>query len=175
MNTKKNDMEISLVNVKNLRENPENAKIHNDEQVEQIVKSIKEFGFNDPIACDEEYTIIEGHGRYLAALEMGLEVVPVIFLTGLNDEQKSAYMLVHNQLTNSTGFDEDILGQELQNIYDIDMKEFSFISPETFFDDIAEENHIPKGKTKIEVTCSETKAAYLRDWLDAKEIEYKGK
>ena len=47
-----------------------NAKVHTDEQIAQIVKSINEFGFNDPIAVDETYTVIEGHGRLLAAQEI---------------------------------------------------------------------------------------------------------
>ena len=175
MSTKKSKLQISYESINNLQKNQSNAKIHTDQQIEQIIKSIKEFGFNDPIACDENYTIIEGHGRYLAALRMGLTTVPVIFLTGLNEEQKQAYMLIHNKLINSTGFDEDILSQELQNIYAINMEDFSFVLPETFFGDITKENHTAKGKSKIEVTCSEEKAKELRKWLDENKIEYKEK
>ena len=103
-----------------------NAKIHTEEQVGQIKKSIKEFGFNDPIAVDEENVIIEGHGRLLAAKELGLKEVPVIFLYGLTDQQKKAYILAHNQLTMNTGFDMDVLADEINRITAFDMEDFGF-------------------------------------------------
>ena len=103
-----------------------NAKIHTEEQVGQIKKSIKEFGFNDPIAVDEENVIIEGHGRLLAAKELGMKEVPVIFLYGLTDQQKKAYILAHNQLTMNTGFDMDVLADEINRITAFNMEDFGF-------------------------------------------------
>ena len=103
-----------------------NAKLHPAEQVEQIKKSIEEFGLNDPIAIDEDNTIIEGHGRLLAANELGMKEVPIIRLTGLTEEQRRAYTLVHNKLTLNSGFDIDILISELDTIVDIDMEQFGF-------------------------------------------------
>ena len=103
-----------------------NAKIHTEEQVGQIKKSIKEFGFNDPIAVDEDNTIIEGHGRLLAAKELGMKEVPVIFLYGLTDQQKKAYILAHNQLTMNTGFDMDVLADEISRITAFNMEDFGF-------------------------------------------------
>ena len=103
-----------------------NAKIHTDEQVGQIKKSIKEFGFNDPIAVDEENVIIEGHGRLMAAKELGMKEVPVIFLYGLTDQQKKAYILAHNQLTMNTDFDMDVLADEINRITAFDMEDFGF-------------------------------------------------
>ena len=103
-----------------------NAKLHPAEQVEQIKKSIEEFGFNDPIAVWGDDTIIEGHGRLIAALELGMESVPVIRLDGLTDEQRKAYALVHNKLTMNSDFDADILSIELNDITDIDMPAFGF-------------------------------------------------
>ena len=103
-----------------------NAKIHTEEQVEQIVKSIQEFGMNDPIAIwSEKNIIIEGHGRLMACQRLGMKEVPVIRLDDLTDEQRRAYTLVHNQTTMNTGFDIDILNEELGNL-DIDMSEFGF-------------------------------------------------
>lgn len=65
-----------------------NAKIHTNEQVDQICKSIEEFGFNDPIAiwhnANDEMEIVEGHGRVLAASKLGLEVIPTILFRPLN-------------------------------------------------------------------------------------------
>ena len=103
-----------------------NAKIHTEEQVGQIKKSIKEFGFNDPIAVDEENVIIEGHGRLMAAKELGMKEVPVIFLYGLTDQQKKAYILAHNQLTMNTGFDMDVLADEINRITAFNMEDFGF-------------------------------------------------
>ena len=103
-----------------------NAKLHPKEQIDQIVRSMEEFGNNDPIAIDENNVIIEGHGRLLALKQMGEKEVPVIRLKHLTDEQKRAYILAHNQLTLNTGFDEDILAAELESIVGIDMADFGF-------------------------------------------------
>lgn len=103
-----------------------NAKLHPAEQVEQIKKSIEEFGFDDPIAIWGDGTVIEGHGRLIAATEMGLNEVPVIRLDHLTDEQRRAYTLVHNKLTINSGFDPDMLSLELEDIGDIDMSMFGF-------------------------------------------------
>lgn len=116
-----------------------NAKIHTEEQVAQIIRSIQEFGMNDPIAIwSEDNIIIEGHGRLMACKELGMEEVPVIRLDDLTDEQRKAYTLVHNQTTMNTGFDLDILNAELESI-DIDMSDFGF---EIELDEIEEEKEI---------------------------------
>jgi len=92
---------------------PKNAKLHPKEQVAQIVASIKEFGFNDPIAVSENGEVIEGHGRLLAVKELGFTEVPCIRLSHLSEAQKRAYILAHNKLTMNTGFDADLLIGEL--------------------------------------------------------------
>lgn len=119
-------MKIEKVSIDSIKVYPNNAKIHTAEQIEEIKKSIQEFGNNDPIAIDEKGFIIEGEGRYLAQKDMGLKEVEVIKLTHLSEEQKVAYMLVHNKLTMNTGFDIDILEEELAKISSIDMQEFEF-------------------------------------------------
>lgn len=119
-------MKIEKVNIDSIKVYPNNAKIHTAEQIEEIKKSIQEFGNNDPIAIDEKGFIIEGEGRYLAQKDMGVKEIEVIKLTHLTEEQKVAYMLVHNKLTMNTGFDLDLLEEELSKISSIDMKEFEF-------------------------------------------------
>lgn len=119
-------MKIEKVNIDSIKVYPNNAKIHTAEQIEEIKKSIQEFGNNDPIAIDEKGFIIEGEGRYLAQKDMGIKEIEVIKLTHLTEEQKVAYMLVHNKLTMNTGFDLDLLEEELSKISSIDMKEFEF-------------------------------------------------
>ena len=102
--------------VTDLKEYEFNAKLHPREHVDQIVASIEEFGFNDPIAVDENNVIIEGHGRLKAAIEMGLEEVPVIQLVHMTEEQKKAYTIAHNKLTMNTGFDLSTLYKELESL-----------------------------------------------------------
>lgn len=119
-----------------------NAKIHTSEQIEQIVRSIGDFGFNDPVAVwtnrDGKSEIIEGHGRIMAAKKLGIEEVPVIHLDRLTDEQRRAYGLVHNKLTMNTGWDFAKLDEELEDLRAIEMAAFGFenfdYDPESLFD-----------------------------------------
>lgn len=115
---------VEYIPLLELRENENNAKEHPPEQLEQIKKSIEDFGFLDPIGIWKDNIIIEGHGRYLAALELGLEEVPVIRLDSLTDQQRLAYGIVHNQLTMNSGFDLDKLNLDLDKITDYDMSDF---------------------------------------------------
>ncbi len=117
---------IKLADVKPYRLN---AKDHPKKQIEQIKRSIQAFGFNDPIAIDQNNEIIEGHGRAQAVKELGAEYIDVIRLSHLTDQQKRAYVLVHNKLTMDTGFKKDMLKLELEEIADIDMTEFGFELP----------------------------------------------
>lgn len=114
-------MTIETVRLADINPYARNAKKHPQSQIEQIKQSIQEFGNNDPIAIDENNTIIEGHGRYFALQQLGTETVEAIRLTGMTEEQKKAYILVHNKLTMNTGFDPEILRQEIERITSIDL------------------------------------------------------
>lgn len=120
-------MQIEKVKIADLLEYKNNAKEHPQWQIEQIVESIEKFGFNDPIAIDENNIIIEGHGRLYALQEMGVEVVECIRLSHLGENEKKAYILAHNKLTMNTEFDADLLAQELGEIEGIDMSSFGFL------------------------------------------------
>ena len=121
-----NTLKIEYIPIGDIKPYENNAKLHPKEQIQQIKNSILEFGFNDPIAVWHDNEIIEGHGRHIAAQELELKEVPIIRLDGLTDEQRRAYMLVHNKLTMNSDFDMDMLGIELDNINDIDMSDFGF-------------------------------------------------
>ena len=123
-------MQIEQVKIKDLQPYKLNAKEHPQSQINKIKESIKQFGFNDPIAIDEAGGIIEGHGRLQAMKELGAEEIDAIRLSHLTEEQKKAYILVHNKLTLETGFDEELLKIELEGITDIDMSDFGFELPE---------------------------------------------
>jgi DNA modification methylase len=90
-----------------------NARTHSDQQVAEIARSIREFGFNAPILVDSHAGIIAGHGRLLAARQLELAEVPVIVLDHLSEEQKRAYMLADNRLALSAGWDPEMLSAEI--------------------------------------------------------------
>ena len=122
----KNELKIEYVDINELKPYENNAKLHTAQQIEQIKKSITQFGFNDPIAVWHDNEIIEGHGRLIAAKQLQMGEVPIIRLDNLTDEQRRAYILVHNKLTMNTDFDFDVLDVELGDIIDIDMSQYGF-------------------------------------------------
>ncbi len=97
-----------------------NPRTHSDAQVAQIAASIAEFGFNNPILVDTNAGIIAGHGRLLAARKLQLQQVPVIVLDHLSETQKRAYILADNKLALNAGWDEQLLGLELDALRDLD-------------------------------------------------------
>jgi DNA modification methylase len=121
-------LKIEEIKISEIHPYGRNAKEHPEEQIQQICRSIEEFGFNDPIAIDEAGMIIEGEGRYLAAVKLKLEEVPVIRLEHLNEDQKKAYIIAHNKLCLNSGFDMDVLLSEIQclidNEFDINLTGF---------------------------------------------------
>lgn len=124
-------LEVTREPVGRLAEYEGNAKQHTAEQVEQIKASIREFGMVDPIGvwtnAEGKSEVVEGHGRLMAARELGLAEVPVIHLDALADGQRRAYALVHNQLTMSTGWDFGKLDAELNSLStEFDMGDFGF-------------------------------------------------
>lgn len=141
-------LKIEYVKTDTLKEYDRNAKIHTGEQIEQIKKSIEEFGMNDPIAVWKNNEIIEGHGRLIACTELGIEKVPIIRLDSLTDEQRRAYMIAHNKLTMNTGFDFSTLQSELESLQSIDMTDFGFNEAELL--EIAIDDHDITGKKPIE-------------------------
>ncbi len=108
---------VKMVPTKDLVPYANNARIHSAEQVETIANSIKEFGFNDPVGVwtneDGQLEIVAGHGRVMAAEQLGIEKVPTVNLDHLTDEQRRAYSIVHNQTTDNSVWDFAILGQEV--------------------------------------------------------------
>jgi len=93
-----------------------NARTHPKRQIEQIVASIRAFGFTNPILADAQGKLIAGHGRLRAAKEMGLEEVPVITLAGLDEAQKKALRLADNKIALNAGWDTEILKLELAEL-----------------------------------------------------------
>ena len=97
-----------------------NARTHSTEQVTQIAASIKEFGFCNPVLIDGNNGIIAGHGRVMAAQKLGMESVPTIELSHLNDTQRKAYILADNRLAELSGWDDGLLKLELSELQGLD-------------------------------------------------------
>ena len=95
-----------------------NSRTHSQQQVDQIKRSINEFGFTNPILIDEHNGIIAGHGRLQAAQELGTKLVPTITLEGLTEPQRKAYVIADNQLAMNSGWDFESLKFELELISD---------------------------------------------------------
>lgn len=157
-------LKIEYVPTESLKTYANNAKIHTAEQIEQIKKSIREFSFNDPIAVWKDNEIIEGHGRLIAALELGIEELPIIRLDNLTDEQRKAYTLVHNKLTMNTNFDFNLLEMELDSITDIDMKEYGFI--EAFDFDEGELEDLFTDAPEKEKEPKKIKCPHCGEWIE---------
>ena len=98
-----------------------NARTHPKRQIDQIVASIREFGFTNPILIDPDGGIIAGHGRLLAAKAMALGQVPTITLEGLSEAQKRALRLADNKIALGAGWDVDLLKLELGELSTLDV------------------------------------------------------
>ena len=139
-------LKIEYVPLESIAPYAGNAKLHPQEQIEQIKKSIELMGFDDPIAIWKNGEIIEGHGRYEAAKQLGMDTVPIIRLDDLTDDQRRAYALIHNKLTMNSGFDMETLEIELAEIQEVDMEVFSFeCEPVVFDTDFDDSFSLPDG------------------------------
>ena len=115
------NLKINYLPTEQITPYEQNAKVHNGKQVEQIMKSITEFDFNNPILIDENNVVIAGHGRLLAAQKLQLQKVPVIQLLHLNDAQKRAYRIADNKLTENGKWDVDLLKVEFTELEKLEL------------------------------------------------------
>ena len=130
-----------------------NAKQHSDEQVTKIASSIREFGFLNPVLIDADYNVIAGHGRILAAKKLQMDEVPCLFVEGLTDAQRKAYILADNRLSELGEWDMELVMGELAELdelgFDTELTGFEFeVEPEITDDedDVPEPPTEPKAK-----------------------------
>lgn len=144
-----NATEIKQVNINDLvpyENNPRN----NEQAVDKVANSIKEFGFKYPIVVDEDMVIISGHTRRLAALRLGLETVPVIIADDLTEDQKKALRIADNKTGELAAWDWGKLDQELKALaaVNFDMQDFGFdvVAADDDLDGLWEEEDKPKAE-----------------------------
>jgi len=114
------NLEIVYLRTDELLPYARNARKHTVKQVGQIAASIIEFGFLNPVIIDKNKTIVAGHGRVMAAQQIGLEKIPVVRAEHLTDAQRRAYTLVDNQLALNSSYDDELLKIEISELKDFD-------------------------------------------------------
>lgn len=129
-------VELREVEIAALKPYERNAKQHSKEQVEKIGRSIRELGFLSPCLIDQEMNVIAGHGRIMAAKKIGMTAVPCVFVEGLTEEQRRAYILADNRLTELGEWDMERVQQELADLADADFDiSLTGFDPDLRFDD----------------------------------------
>ena len=122
------DVKVEYIATSELVPYARNSRTHSDDQVAQIMGSIREFGFTNPVLIDSDCTIIAGHGRVLAATRLELENIPCIRLSHLTDAQRKAYVIADNQLALKASWDNELLAIELGELnavdFDVDLLGF---------------------------------------------------
>lgn len=120
-------MKIEDISIEKLTMYDKNAKKHEEKDISIIKESIEKFGFNDPVGVwGEKNTIVEGHGRVLAAKELGIKTIPCIRLDYLSDEERRGYALAHNKTAEFSQWDFNILDAEIAELNNIDFEKLGF-------------------------------------------------
>ena len=115
----------------------ENNPRKNDKSVDYVANSISQFGFKVPIVIDSNGVIGAGHTRYKAAVKLKIDTVPCIVADDLTEEQIKAFRLADNKVGELSQWDIDLLSDELDGIFDLDMSDFGFLDMDMPDDDIA--------------------------------------
>lgn len=136
-------MEIIYKNIDELIPYENNPRL-NDEAVEYVKNSIKEFGFKVPVVIDKDNVIIAGHTRIKASKELGIKDIPCIIADDLTEEQVKAFRLADNKVAEKSMRDYTKLDEELDSILNIDMSMFDFNTDEIDWnnvDDLSDETY----------------------------------
>ena len=137
-------VEKKICDIKPYEKNPRK----NDNAVEQVANSISQFGFKVPVVIDKDNIIVCGHTRYKASKKLGLDTVPCVVADDLTEEQIKAYRLADNKVAELAEWDIDLLGDELDGIFDIDMSDFGF--------DLTDEEDAPPERDDLSDKVGET-------------------
>jgi DNA modification methylase len=136
-------MQIEQIPLKELTPYTRNSRTHSEEQITQVVASIVEYGWTNPVLIDDSGMIIAGHGRTMAAARLKMTEVPCIRLSNLSENQKRAYIIADNQIALNAGWDEALLHEELEALkieeYDLQLLGFSDAELDDLLTDTEEE------------------------------------
>lgn len=178
--------EVVIMDIEKLIDNPNNVKIHTQEQIELIKKSIDKLGFNSIIVIDEENMILAGHGRVLALKEIGEKTVPCLKISNLSEEEKLQIMMMDNTSVLITGIDEEmaklvierlelaeadleLTGLSLEKISELKIENLDI--PEVLAID-KQQNEISR-ETSLKLTFGTRKVIITDEELERLEIKYK--
>lgn len=178
--------EVVIMDIEKLIDNPNNVKIHTQEQIELIKKSIDKLGFNSIVVIDEENMILAGHGRVLALKETGEKTVPCLKISNLTEEEKLQIMMMDNTSVLMTGIDEEmaklvieklelaeadleLTGLSLEKISELKIEDLDI--PEVLAID-KQQNEISR-ETSLKLTFGTRKVIITDEELERLEIKYK--
>lgn len=178
--------EVVIMDIEKLIENPNNVKIHTQEQIELIKKSIDKLGFNSIVVIDEENMILAGHGRVLALKETGEKTVPCLKISNLSEEEKLQIMMMDNTSVLMTGIDEEmaklvieklelaeadleLTGLSLEKISELKIEDLDI--PEVLAID-KQQNEISR-ETSLKLTFGTRKVIITDEELERLEAKYK--
>ena len=159
----RNDLLIKYIHTDDLAPYEGNARIHPEDQIDEIAKNIEKHGFTNPILLDGNNGIVAGHGRLRAAKKLGLKLVPTINLEFATDAEKAQYIIADNKLALNAGWNLDILNVQFDLIEDAGLDlidtgfredELSSIrNPEILNEGLCDADEVPefteKPKTKL--------------------------
>lgn len=178
--------EVVIMDIEKLIDNPNNVKIHTQEQIELIKKSIDKLGFNSIVVIDEKNMILAGHGRVLALKETGEKTVPCLKISNLTEEEKLQIMMMDNTSVLMTGIDEEmaklvieklelaeadleLTGLSLEKISELKIEDLDI--PEVLAID-KQQNEISR-ETSLKLTFGTRKVIITDEELERLEAKYK--
>ena len=144
-------MNVKEIKLSQIKVYKNNAKKHDERQIEMIAESIRQFGFRQPLVLDKNNEIVVGHGRYFAAKKVGLLTVPCEYADDLTDDQIKAYRLADNRL-NESPWDFAKINEELKSI-NFDMADFGF---DVNLENLHTETEVAREATHCPTTATST-------------------
>ena len=168
--SKPSRLSVEYLATTSLTPNPRNARRHTSKQIAKLGSSIRSFGFNCPIAIDENNGILAGHARFEAALNLGLEKVPCVRLTHLSPDQKKAFAIADNKIGDLSSFDVDALCSQLKELadveFDMEITGFDTAEIDLLFDGPAANTSVDPVDTFAEPDPSQPPVSQVGDlWL----------
>lgn len=160
---RKTTTQMQLVPLSKLVPYVNNARTHSPEQITKLRSSLREFGFINPVIIDQDYGIIAGHGRVMAAKEEGIEEVPCVFVDYLTEAQKKAYILADNRFAQDAGWDEELLRIEIEALqgadFDVSLTGFD---PDELADLFADDSDSDVKDDDFDLSAALEKAAFVK-------------